>query len=87
MTATAFGQYVDLSEAARRVHNDIMGRWWDVLVMFHHAAQRSLKANTIRFEFLCVTDRPRPSKCQLKAVCGPDDEGAPCLTFMLPEED
>jgi hypothetical protein len=23
----------------------------------------------------------------LKAVCGPDDDGSPCLTIMLPEED
>lgn len=25
--------------------------------------------------------------CQLKAVCGPDDNGEPCITIMLPNED
>ena len=28
-----------------------------------------------------------PPLVRLKALCGPGDEGAPCLTVMLPEED
>jgi hypothetical protein len=27
------------------------------------------------------------SLVRLKAVAGPDDDGAPCITVMLPEED
>jgi hypothetical protein len=39
------------------------------------------------FRFLCVVDRQKPTLVTLKAVAGPDDDGQPCLTFMLPEED
>jgi hypothetical protein len=28
-----------------------------------------------------------PPLVRLKAVCGPADDGKPCLTVMLPEED
>jgi hypothetical protein len=28
-----------------------------------------------------------PPLVRLKAVCGPDDDGAPCITVMLPAED
>jgi hypothetical protein len=28
-----------------------------------------------------------PPLVRLKAVCGPDDDGAPCITVMMPEED
>jgi hypothetical protein len=28
-----------------------------------------------------------PPLVTLKAVCGPDDEGKPCITIMLPDED
>ena len=28
-----------------------------------------------------------PPLVTLKAVCGPDDDGSPCLTVMLPDED
>jgi hypothetical protein len=30
---------------------------------------------------------PRPKLVHLKAVCGPDDDGTPCLTIMTPDED
>jgi hypothetical protein len=28
-----------------------------------------------------------PPPVRLKAVCGPGDDGSPCLTVMLPDED
>jgi hypothetical protein len=28
-----------------------------------------------------------PPLVRLKAICGPDDDGSPCITVMLPEED
>jgi hypothetical protein len=49
MTATAFGEFVAVTDAPGRRGQDLSGRW--------------------------------------KCVSGPDDEGEPCLTFMLPGED
>jgi hypothetical protein len=28
-----------------------------------------------------------PHLVRLKALCGPADDGSPCITFRLPEED
>ncbi len=42
---------------------------------------------------LADVDLPRslhhgtPPLVRLKALCGPDDDGASCLTVLLPEED
>jgi hypothetical protein len=42
---------------------------------------------TVIFELRCVIDRKGPSRVQLKAVCGPGDDGEPVITIMTPEED
>ena len=88
MTATAFSQYVELTPAAVKAGNDMKGRWWDILTMWKHAVKTSKHDGTeLNFQFLCVVDRQQPSLVRLKSVAGPDDDGKPCLTFMLPEED
>lgn len=87
MTAEAFHKYVELSPAAAEAGCDLKGRLWDILIMLRYAVRRSRGQNTLTFDFLCVTDRPKPQWCTLKAVMGPDDDGGPCLTLMLPEQD
>jgi len=89
MTATAFHQYVELTEATKQAGNDIKGRWWDVVWMYRCAVGRSREqSNELLFQFYCVTDNPStPELVTLKAVAGPGDDGRPCLTFMLPDED
>jgi hypothetical protein len=32
-------------------------------------------------------NREGPPLVRLKAICGPDDDGSPCITVMLPEDD
>jgi hypothetical protein len=87
MTIEAFSQYVDLTPAAKRACNDMKGRLWDVLWMLKNAIRRSQSGSEIHFELRCVVDRLRPSRVKLKALCGPDDDGSPCITIMLPEQD
>lgn len=91
MTAAAFSRYVALTPAAERAGNDLRGRAWDVLFMLFRAIRRELARNsdadTVLFEFFCVVDQPRPERCRLKAVIGPDDDGRPCFTVLLPDED
>ena len=65
------------------------GRLWDVLMILW-ATIRPLpgQADTITFQVLAVMENsPVPELVTLKAVCGPDDDGSPCVTIMLPEED
>lgn len=88
MTTTAFGDYVELTPAAKRACNDIKGRLWDVLWMFRVAVrQQRGDSREILFQFYCVTDRIRPTLCILKAVIGPGDQGEPVITIMHPWED
>lgn len=65
---------------------DETGRLWDVLMCLRVSALtlRST-ASEIAFEVLVQDERRR--KVRLKAVCGPDDDGRPCVTIMLPDED
>jgi hypothetical protein len=88
MTATAFATLVQLTPAAEVMANDERGRWWDVVWMYRHAVRQTSPGRTeLRFDLLCVVDEPRPTRHTVKTVCGPDDRGEPCLTFMLAGED
>ena len=100
MTATTFCRYVaplegDGEELAPC--QDIQGRLWDVLWMLKAAIRRIQAPKAILHFSLRVVPNvpanyakpnpPRPKLVHLKAVGGPDDDGSPCLTIMLPEED
>lgn len=87
MTATAFNQFVALTPKAKEVGNDIKGRYWDVVFMFRLAARQNPNVGELQFKFYCVTERRNPTLCTLKCVIGDDDQGNPCFTFMLPDED
>ncbi len=67
---------------------DETGRLWDVLAMLRHAGRAAgPDVSTVRFDVLVLNDQTTPKPVRLKAVCGPDDDLAPCLTVMLPDED
>jgi hypothetical protein len=68
---------------------DEAGRLWDVLTMLRAAIRMSGEAgNELAFR-LFVKNRPDadPELVELKSVCGPDDDGRPCVTVMTPAED
>jgi hypothetical protein len=68
---------------ARRTRQEIR-RW-----LLRLAIGRSNDGPEVRFGVHVRNDnRDRtPPLVRLKALCGQDDDGAPCLTVMLPEED
>ena len=81
----AWTKYVQVPEACP--WQDHEGRLWDVLWMLHVAIKRTPESNPIYFSVM-VQNEPGPAKeVKLKAVCGPDDSGQPCVTIMLPNED
>ena len=100
MTATAFVQCVspiDGEGEQLAPCQDIKGRLRDVLWMLR-VAIRGVQSprDILRFSLRVVPNvptnyskpnPPRPKIVHLKAMCGPDDDGSPCLTIMLPEED
>lgn len=68
---------------------DEPGRLWDVLTMLRFTVEPGKgDGSELRFR-VCVQTLPDsgPEIVSLKAVCGPDDDGAPCVTVMLPDED
>lgn len=69
---------------------DVAGRLWDVLWMLHLAIRgQSGDSAEVRFAVHVRNDnRERtPPLVRLKALCGPGDDGSPCVTVMLPDED
>jgi hypothetical protein len=78
---------------------DLQGRLWDVLNMLKLAIRRHGRAkeilgtpasidNEVRFQVSIICHEKRCRRLlTLKSVCGPNDDGSPCLTIMLEDED
>jgi hypothetical protein len=68
---------------------DEAGRLWDVVYLLRLAIGQSNSGPEVRFAVHVRDDnRDRtPPLVRLKALCGPGDDGAPCITVMRPEED
>jgi hypothetical protein len=68
---------------------DETGRLWDILVMLSYAIRGNKDQSELRFRLHVRNDnRDRmPPLVELKAVCGPDDDGSPCITVMRVDED
>jgi hypothetical protein len=71
------------------VCQDEAGRLWDVLFMLRLAIGRSSGGPEVRFALHIRNDnRDRtPPLVRLRALCGPDDDGEPCITVMMPDEE
>lgn len=72
------------------------GRLWDVVWMLSLAVRGALRRGLdaskqpLFYSLLRTPTAGRgvmPRKVQLKFIVGPDDEGRPCVTVMLPSED
>ena len=69
---------------------DERGRLCDVLWMLVVAIRTSGgDVDELRYELHVRSDNEAddPPLVELKAVCGPNDDGTPCITVMLPDED
>jgi hypothetical protein len=97
LTQTVWDGYVVPLESVKH-YQDINGRLWDILTMFHHYAKNwkpaaevteSSKdtAQIMHFKVLFEMAPGKKEFTDLKAVCGPGDTAEPVLTIMLPTED
>jgi hypothetical protein len=68
---------------------DKAGRLWDLVWMLACAIRRVGSGLEIRFALHVRNDnRDRtPPLVWLKALCGPGDDGGPCITVMMPDGD
>ena len=84
MTSEVWNEYVQVPEGI--VGQDWKGRLWDILYLFQVQARRA-KGSEILFQLYARNDNRRPRRVTLKAVCGPDDAGKPCVTILTPAQD
>lgn len=66
---------------------DEAGRLWDVLWMCRAYASRRTAGPEFLFHLLVKKGAGKRVTVMLKAACGPDDDGGPCVTIMMPDED
>ena len=101
MTQAVYAQYVAVPPELKG-QQDESGRRWDILWMFS-CAIRSGRTDGKQGSFELIVAKPDRNDWQsnenpfegdrerrlvkLKAVYGPDDNGAACITIMRPEED
>ncbi len=88
VTTAVWAQYVAVPKAVKGTGQDETGRLWDVLAMLLFAIRASKNGGRVlEFKIMVLNRPPKPVEVALKAVTGPDDEGEPCITIMLPDED
>jgi len=86
MTAAAFDGFVDVSDTKGHSCQDAAGRFLEVVRMFR-VTRRETSPLEARWTLLVRDPDGRRRRKELKCISGPDDDGEPCLTFMLPDED
>jgi hypothetical protein len=67
---------------------DEAGRLWDILWTLRHGIRAAQgDGPTLHYRLHVRNTNGRPRLVTLRCACGPDDDGSPCLTIMLPDED
>ncbi len=85
LTHAVYVQYVEVPEGVGG--QDESGRLWDILFMCRQAIKRSKDGSICFFSLYVRNDNRSPKLVKLKAVCGANDDGSPCITVMMPDED
>ena len=83
MTSEVWEECVVVPEGVEA--QDLTGRLWDVLFMFRTVAKH-FEGDTLLFQLYVRNDNRGPKRVRLKAVCGPGDQGEPCITIMKPDQ-
>ena len=85
VTSAVHAKYVEVP--AEVDWQDEAGRLWDILWMCSWEARRQGGKSMIFFSLDVQNDTTGLERVQLKCICGPNDDGSPCLTILLPDED
>ena len=100
LTSAVWADYVAVP-AELQGQQDEMGRLWDILWMFSCGVRNgTLSGDVGTFQVIIAkpdkgdwksNEKPHKGRTQrlvtLKAVCGPSDDGSPCVTIMKLEDD
>lgn len=85
--AMTAGVWAVIQRAANnpKTYNDLSGVWHDILWLSQATGQPL--SPTEQLVTVTITGAGRRRRWQFKLVSSPDDDGQPCLTVMLPDED
>ena len=61
------------------------GRLWDLLNVLMWAA-KGVAGSEIEFSFMVADEFARLNEIELRAICGPSDDGSPAVTVLLRNE-
>lgn len=94
VTAAVYDEYIRVPKMLQGLQDED-GRLWDILWMFAYAVRsEQIKGHEGLFDvsFLMWVrknhdETTRQEDIQFKSVCGPNDNGSPCITIMKPDED
>lgn len=88
LTETLYHSYIVPALDLVAEGQSIQGRLWDLLYVLKFAIAKARDTDTILFTVLfLMSSGSTQVPIDLKAVCGPGDDGEPVLTIMLPDED
>jgi hypothetical protein len=88
LTETLYHSYIVPALGLVAEGQSIQGRLWDLLFVLRFAIAKAHNADTVLFTVLfLMSSGATPVPIELKAICGPGDDGEPVLTIMLPDED
>ena len=88
VTDNLYHSYIVPALALVAEGQSVQGRMWDVLMVLRHAIRSSKDDTYLRFSVLFqLSPGAAPVPVELVSVAGPDDDGSPCLTLMLPDDD
>jgi hypothetical protein len=87
LTRAVWDRYVAVPDGVEG--QDEVGRLWDVLFMLYVASGKDGDRSELLYRLHVRNDNREgdPPVVELKAVCGPDDDGSPCVTVMRIDED
>ena len=86
-TAAVWNQYITPPEDTKELGQSERGRAHDVLWMLYMAIKRSRGGDRLLYDVIFLQKPNKQETVQLKAICGPGDDGEPVLTIMEPHED
>ena len=88
-TAAVWHDYIVPPDGTRELGQSERGRAHDVLWMLYNAIRHRNAAGDDRllFKVIFLQAPGRHETVELKALCGPGDQGEPVLTILLPDED
>ena len=87
VTARFWHEWIAVDQVAEAEGQDVQGRLWDTLSMLRYSILQQPNGADVSFSVLFVQPGGTSRSVSLRSICGPNDDGTPCLTVLMPDED